>query len=143
MRHFILYLFTLSLLSVQSAWAEPRAVERGTELRPTLLNTIRPFAEQNLGAPVEFVVKELTVDGDVALGRLSAQRPGGGRIVIEETPMVVEYGENPAFIDGPEVEVFFVRNGGVWEVYEYAIGATDVWWIGFECDKFGTLLPGC
>jgi hypothetical protein len=57
--------------------------------------------------------------------------------------MVVEHGENPAFIDGPEVEVFFVRNGGAWKVYEYAIGATDVWWIAFECDKFGTLLPGC
>ena len=56
MRHFILYLFTLSLLSVQSAWAEPRAVERGTELRPTLLNPIRPMVEHNLGAPVEFVV---------------------------------------------------------------------------------------
>ena len=49
------------------AWQEPA---RGTPLRADLMDAIRPLLEWNLGAPVEIVVHQLRVEGD--LGFVSA-----------------------------------------------------------------------
>ncbi len=123
-----------------AAAAQPVEPPRGSELRAELLDTVRPLVEYDLGAPVEFMVWEMSVDGDLAFARMRAQRPGGGVIDMETTPMVARRHVPMDLIDGPRLEVFFARTEGHWYVYEYVIGSTDAWWWGFQCETFGTLL---
>ena len=42
-------------------WYEPK---RGAAERKMLMNALRPLAERELGAPVEFVIYDLRVSGD-------------------------------------------------------------------------------
>ncbi len=144
MRRTVLWV-VLSLLVITPASADPIEPARGSDLRADLLDTLRPLVEYHLDAPVEFVVAELQVDGDRAFGRLRAQRPGGVSIDIAQTSMVLRRGEDPGMIDGPRLEAFFERRGGRWQVIDYVIGSTDVWWYGYNCPDFGSLLRqwGC
>ncbi|OAN82488.1 hypothetical protein A8B78_08550 [Jannaschia sp. EhC01] len=117
----------------------------GSDLRRELLDTLRPLAAYDLGAPLVFRVLEISVDGDVAFARLIAQRPGGAEIDLSDTPMVAWRNVDPFEIDGPRFEAFFVRHNGHWQVVQYALGSSDAWWYGNRCDVFGTLLreQGC
>jgi len=145
MRLSSLVFITTLLASVGVASAEPATPPRGSDLRATLLDTVRPLAEYDLAAPVEFVVTELRAEGDRAFGRLIAQRPGGAPIDMGRTPMIARRGVPQNVIDGPRIEVFFHRIEGRWYVYEYGLGSTDVWWWGFECQHYGAFLRawGC
>ncbi len=128
-----------------SALADATEPPRGSQLRQDLLEAIRPHAEYDLWAPVEFRVIEMLADGDVAFARLMAQRPGGVEIDMARTAMVEWRYEDPGNFDGPRFEVFFIRRDGQWQVVQYALGATDAWWFGNRCDVFGSLLRqyGC
>ncbi|WJY20194.1 hypothetical protein QTA57_09840 [Fontisubflavum oceani] len=110
-----------------------------------LLDTLRPLVEYDLGAPVEFVVTSLQVDGDRAFARVAAQRPMGAPIDMETTPMVLRDGLPLDTIDGPRIEAFFYQSPARWEVVEFVIGATDVWWWAYDCKHYGGLLSewGC
>lgn len=125
--------------------AAPYEPPRGSHLRAELLNAFRPLAAFDLGAPIEFRVLELSVDGDVAFARLMAQRPGGAEIDMAATPMVQWRHVDPFEVDGPRFEVFFVQEHGHWQAVEYGLGSSDVWWWGYRCDVFGSLLQryGC
>ncbi|MDT8855273.1 hypothetical protein RNZ50_09650 [Paracoccaceae bacterium Fryx2] len=119
------------------AWTEPA---RGSADRAALMDALRPVAEQELGAPVEFVVRDLRLDGDVALMRLTAQRPGGGEIDLAETPMV-QRGRAPDTIDGPGVDALMRYADGFWQVAHWAIGPTDVWYADPAlCPDFAAVL---
>ena len=127
------------------AQATPVEPPQGSELRQELLETFRPLAIFDLGAPIEFRVLEIMVDGDIAFARLSAQRPGGAAIDMDATPMVEWRYVDPCEVDGPRFEAFFVLRDGYWQVVNYGLGSTDVWWSGYRCDVFGSLLQdyGC
>ena len=117
--------------------------ERGTNLRSELMNTARPYAESVFGAPVEFVVHDLLVQGDHAYAWLTAQRPGGVAIDLTRAPAAkdIMFGVN----DHTDINVFFERRGADWEVYDWAAFATDVWWQRKDiCAGWGDLLDyGC
>ncbi|MBL4918232.1 hypothetical protein [Szabonella alba] len=118
------------------AWTEPA---RGSAERRALMDAIRPHVEAALGAPVEFVVDALRVQGDVAFAGLSPQRPGGGRIDLSTTPMVLREGYYP---DNIEVQVLYRRMGGSWVMIQWAIGATDVWFSEPQlCEIWYPVLP--
>lgn len=121
--------------------AEPREPPPGSALRAALLDTIRPFAEYDLAPPVTFVVIEMLAEGDLAFARLTAQRPGGVPIDMAQTPMVTRRHHDPSMIDGPRFEVFFARTAGRWYVRDYALGATDAWWFGYDCATYARFLP--
>ena len=59
---------------------------RWTATRSALMDAIRHHVEWDLGQPIEFVVDELRVVGDVAYGSLSPQWPGGGAIDLYNMP---------------------------------------------------------
>ncbi len=117
--------------------------ERGTNLRSELMNTVRPYAESVFGAPVEFVVHDLLVQGDHAYAWLTAQRPGGGQIDLTRAPAAkdIMFGVN----DHTDINVFYERSGAGWKVYDWAAFATDVWWQRKDiCAGWGDLLDyGC
>lgn len=125
--------------------ASPFEPPRGSELRRELLDLFRPLAVYDLGAPLEFRVLEMQVDGDTGFARLMGQRPGGEAVDMTTTPMVEWRNADPGTFDGPRFEVFFLRQDDAWQVVSYGLGATDVWWWAFRCETFGTLLRdyGC
>ncbi|MCG6884837.1 MAG: hypothetical protein LJE62_13895 [Silicimonas sp.] len=120
------------------AWFEP---ERGTKLRSELMDAIRPQAEAELGAPVQFVVDTLRVDGNVGFAALEPQRPGGVRIRWEDTQMAAR-GEGKATYDGKTIHVLYAFDGAAWGVTVWTLGATDVWWANPQlCETYGPVTP--
>jgi hypothetical protein len=129
----------LCMATRAAAWEVP---ERGSALRSDLMDAARPHAEWMLGAPVEFVVTELRVSGDLALAMLVPQRPGGGRIDVLRTPMVARGEFDPELVDTPHMEVLYKRSGRTWVAVHWAIGATDVWFAWEPiCAEFRPVIP--
>ncbi len=114
-------------------WYEPA---RGTPERRALMDAIRPQAESLFGAPIEFVVGQLRVAGDIAFAAVQAQRPGGGRIDVRRTPGWAQ-GYFMEDADHTSGQALLRRRGGQWAVSDFAFGATDVWWAhGPLCTEF-------
>lgn len=115
---------------------------RGSVLRQDLLDAIRPIAEWQLGPPVEFVVWDLRVAGDVAFASLMAQRPGGGAIDMWATPMVRRQEYDASVGDGATMQALLQKSGRVWVAVNWAIGPTDVWYAWDEyCPLWAAVLP--
>lgn len=115
---------------------------RGSGLRADLMDALRPIAEWQLGAPVEFVVHDLRVAGTAAFASVLAQRPGGGEIDMRFTPMVRRGEYDPEVGDGPTMQALLIRSVPGWVPVTYAIGPTDVWWAWDEyCPLWGAVLP--
>jgi hypothetical protein len=116
-------------LVVPAAKAGAAGVEeigRGDPRRQAILDALRIPVSGELGAPIEFVVETLRVDGDFAFAQVSAQRPGGEAIDISRTPYAEAEAEG--MFDGPTVVALLRQSGGAWSVVTYAIGPTDVVW---------------
>jgi hypothetical protein len=132
----------LALLSPAAGaqdWVEP---ERGSELRTDLLSSIRPHIEWALGPPIEFVVWEMRVRGDIAFASLWAQRPGGGQIDLRDTPAARRGILDPDVGDGPGVQVLYIKSGRVWVALHYAINATERWYSDKPfCDVWASVIP--
>ncbi|MEM9757383.1 MAG: hypothetical protein AAF914_15380 [Pseudomonadota bacterium] len=106
-----------------------------------LLASITPVARAALGSPLEFRVIEMAVHHDRAFARLYATRPGGIEIDLGATPLLQDEGLSLDHVDGPRFAVFFVRRGSGWEIVTYDIGATDAWWLGYDCSNYGVFYP--
>lgn len=115
---------------------------RGTALRAALMDAARPHAEWDLGPPVEFVVDQLRVAGNVAFAALRPQRPGGGQIDLRMTPLVYRDGNDPQYMDGTHMEVLYQRTAAGWVAVAWQIGSTDVWYATPEiCARFRPVIP--
>ena len=132
-------LAALGLPCAALAWEEPA---RGTNLRADLMDAIRPHVAWDLGAPVEFVVWGLRVQGDAAFASLKAQRPGGADILMEETPAAQRGDLDPFAGDGATIQALLRREGRMWVAIHTAIGATDVWYDHPDfCPLWSGVLP--
>lgn len=120
-------------------WQQPA---RGSQLRADLLDALRPMVEWQLGAPVEFVVNDMRVQGEHAFAMLVAQRPGGAPIDMTHTPMALRDGYDPELSSGAQVEALWVKSGRQWVAVHHAVGATDVWY-SWEpiCAEFRDVIP--
>lgn len=123
-RTMVVGLLMLLAAPVAWAWEEP---ERGTATRKALMDALRPHAEWQLGAPVEFVVHDLRRAGDLAFAMVRAQRPGGGQIDIYATPAYRRGELEPEIQDGTELQALYRKVGATWVAVHWALGATDVW----------------
>ena len=119
--------FTVVAALAGAAWADWYEPARGSAERRALMDAIRPTAEKLFGKPVEFIVGELRVSGDVAFAEVVAQRPGGGQIDIHSTP---GWRANHFFEDADNLsgQALLQRKGGRWVARYETFGATDVWW---------------
>ena len=107
------------------AWETPA---RGTKTRSALMDAMRPHAEWMLGAPVQFVVYDLRVQGDLAFASVGPQRPGGADIDLRATPGARRGELDASFMDGVSMQALFRKSGETWVAVHWAIGATDVWY---------------
>lgn len=115
---------------------------RGAAERRAMMDALRPIAEWSLGAPVEFVIDDLRVAGRAGFAAVTPQRPGGGRIDIATTPMVLRDGEDPAYLDGIAMQALLQKQGQTWVVVHSGIGATDVWWADPRfCGQWAGVIP--
>ena len=122
-----------------AAWEEP---QRGTQTRADMMDAIRPHIEWALGAPVEFVIWDLRVDGNVGFASIMAQRPGGGVIDVARTPAARRQEIDPSVGDGATVQALLQKSGAVWVATHHAIGATDAWWFWDEfCPTWAPVIP--
>ena len=91
--------------------------------RKAVLDALRPAVETKLGPNVEFVVQVIRVEDGWAFVMADPQRKGGkaidGRRIC---------GEDFDKMDGWRVDAALQRRNGRWEVVDYGIGATDVWY---------------
>jgi hypothetical protein len=99
---------------------------RGTTERAELMNTIRPLVEVRVGPPVEFVIERLQVSGGWAFAIVAPQRPGGEAIDMARTV----YREQVDYMDGLQTYVLMHQAYGRWNVVDFAVGPTDVFWDG-------------
>jgi hypothetical protein len=116
--------------------------EQGSAERRDLLDALRPLAVWSFGAPIEFVVLDLRLAGDVAFASVEAQRPGGGAIDIALAPIVARDGEEPGLIDGPRLQALMQKSGDMWVPVQHSVGPTDVWysWPPY-CETWAAVLP--
>lgn len=97
---------------------------RGSTERAAILDAVRPEAAAYLGSSIEFVVRELRVSRDQAYALLGAQRPGGVKIDLKNTP----WGQGPYYsgpIDYAGIAALLQRSGGQWIVVEAIFSPTD------------------
>ncbi len=99
--------------------------KRGTEERTDVLNAIRPLIEARVGPPVEFVVDRLRIYQGWVFVVVNPQRPGG--IAIDTTDKNYRLSE---FQDGLHTYVLLKYAYKRWNIVDYAIGPTDVFWEG-------------
>jgi hypothetical protein len=120
-------IFPLLLLCATSAlaWETPA---RGSADRKGLMDALRPQAEKALGAPVEFVIEQARVAGNVAFVMASPQRPGGKEINLDATPMAQRGEYYPDMMDGGNIDALLQKSGKTWVAMQFTIGATDAWW---------------
>jgi hypothetical protein len=138
MMKLILPLFLL-LTSPAVAWETPT---RGSSDRKELMDAIRPQAEEALGAPVEFVVKEMRVSGNLAFVMVWPQRPDGGKIDLYTTPLALEDDYFPHFYEGSRIDALLEKSGDTWVAKKFVIGVMSDWWSdpGY-CSDFAAVIP--
>ena len=126
MRVFILLCVVLFGAPVAAQnWSEPA---RGTATRSALMDALRPHAEWLLGAPVQFVVRDLRVSGDVAFAAVLVQRPGGKAIELRSTPGFQRGEIEPDFFDGMSIQALYQKSGSTWVAVHWELVTTDVWY---------------
>ena len=118
-------------------WYEPAP---GTAERAALMAAIRPAAEEGLGAPVEFVVHQLRVSGNVAFAALEAQRPGGAPIDLYRTPGYLRGEFYLDIMDPTGVQALLTRHGDLWVADDVVMTATDVWYIEYCGTRFDPVI---
>ncbi|KZM47688.1 hypothetical protein OA90_24810 [Labrenzia sp. OB1] len=99
---------------------------RGTLERSELLNAVRPMLEARVGPPVEFVVDWMRSGNGWAFVQLSPQRPGGGVIDLSRTT----FASNAEYMDGLLTIALLRHQYGRWNLIDFAVGPTDVFWHG-------------
>lgn len=118
----------LGLLVAMSAYAQEwRTPPPGDATRAALMDALRPHAEWELGAPVEFIVDEIRVSGQFGFAMVRAQRPGGIGIDLYKTPGFARGTLDPESMDHTAIQALYRLSGSTWVAVHHALGATDVW----------------
>lgn len=128
-----------SQIAVAQTYSEPA---RGSETRRDILDAIRPQAQWSFAPPIEFVVGEIRVAGDVGFATVRAQRPGGTEIDIFTTPDALRGQLDPQAGNGATMEVLLQKSGRVWVGVHYGINSSEGWWYDpVYCPIWSTVLP--
>jgi hypothetical protein len=127
MRRIALLGATLALMVSTAGAQQVYEPPRGSPERRALMDAIRPLAESLFYPPVEFVISDLRVSGNVAFASVVAQRPGGGAIDVQSSP---GWRDGYFFPDSDPTagQALLQRSGNGWVMSFGLFGATDVWW---------------
>lgn len=113
---------------------------QGTPERKVILDAIRPAVEKDLRAKVIFKVSEIRVSDKWAF--LSAEPLDKSQ---KEIKCESVYDEDHCMMsDGLTITALLQKKSNTWLVYDYAIGATDAWWMSpSNCRLIPKEILGC
>ena len=138
----LVLIVALCLASVSAFAQSYHTPEQGSETRQDILDAIRPLAEWSYGAPVEFLVGDIRVSGNVAFVTVRAQRPGGEAIDIFKTPAALRHETDPQAGNGPTLEALLQKSGRAWVTVRYGINSSEGWWYDpIYCPIWAPVLP--
>jgi hypothetical protein len=121
------------------AQAAPTSVS-ATQERAAILNALRQNAQRDLGQPIRFVVKTLTIHEDVAFIAVMPERTNGRPIDVRQTPICRDGA--CAEWDGVHTEGLLYKSNGRWIVEHYSVGSTDLWYDNQAlCPRYSRVLP--
>lgn len=114
--------------SPSQAQEKPHSPATGSAERTAILDAARQPAVDELGKPVQFVVKQIDVLDGWAFLHARMQSPGGQTIDYADT----RYAEAAAHgHKSSSYAALLKRQGEIWKVLAYSVGPTDVAWIGW------------
>jgi hypothetical protein len=126
---------TLSL----GAQAAPTSVS-ATQERAAILNALRQNSQRDLGRPIRFVVKTMTVHENVAFIAVMPERANGRPIDVRQTPICRDGA--CAEWDGVHTEGLLYKSNRRWIVEHYSVGSTDLWYDNQAlCPRYSRVLP--
>lgn len=122
--------FAMTQANAQNA---PQTPPPGSQERAVLLDTARAPVQKELGKPVQFVVKRLSVLDGWAYLYATMQSPGGQPVSYVGTPFA-QAAEHGAKSD--DYLALLRLEDGKWQVRADAIGPTDVAWAAWP-EQYG------
>ena len=99
--------------------------QRGDPTRQALMDAARPVIAGDIGQNVLFVVDVLRTDGQWAYLQATPTQPTGLPLDWSTTRYAADW-QADAMSD--TVMVLFVKQNGTWQVVDYVVGPTDVYW---------------
>jgi hypothetical protein len=129
MRKLLSLLFASAIVMNSSQAQEtPHTPPTGSAERTAILEAARKPAVEDLGKPVEFVVKQIDVLDQWAFLHARMQSPGGQTIDYAGTKYAdaAQRGQKSA-----SYAALLQRSGNGWSVVAFSIGPTDVAWVGW------------
>lgn len=118
-----------TLLLTAPALAVPVTPKQGSQERNAVLDALRAPVQRALKKPVVFKVNHLKLQDGWAFMTGVPQRPGGKKLDYRGTAWQ-EAIRAGAFDDW--ICALLRKRRGKWQVVDYAIGATDVVWDGWD-----------
>jgi len=118
----------LGMSTPSQAQEKPHSPATGSAERVAILDAARKPVADELGKPVQFVVKQIDVQGSWAFLHARMQSPGGQTIDYADT----RYADAAAHgHKSSSYAALLQRQGESWSVLAYSVGPTDVAWIGW------------
>lgn len=97
------------------------------------MDAARQPVSRELGQRVIFVVDAVRTDGEWAYLQAVPHQPGGKPLNWNSTPFATIYNQD---MMSDIVMVLMRKTSGNWQVEDYVIGPTDVFWYGWV-EKYG------
>jgi hypothetical protein len=105
----------------------------GSPLRAELLDAARPIFEKETNGPIEFVVRQLNVQGDWAFGDVKLQRPAERAIDWRKTKFADDF--KNGYFDPAGSFFLLKREDGRWALVKHVVGPTDIAWDAWRIDR--------
>ncbi len=103
--------------------------EKGSAERAAILNALRVPVEKELKQKIQFSIQTIKTQGAWAFVNGEPQNATGGEPDYKNTTYQDAI-ENGAFDNN--FQALLKKTGGKWKVVTYAVGCTDVCWIGWD-----------
>ena len=103
--------------------------EKGSKERTAIVSALRVPVEKELRQKIQFSIQTIRMQGNWAFINGEPQSANGGKpdYAITKYADVIEEG----MFDN-NFQALLKKTGGKWKVVEFAIGCTDVCWLGWD-----------
>lgn len=123
----IIFVVALGVLSVSAQ--KTYTPEKGSKERSAILNALRLPIEKKLKQKVQFAIQNVNVQGNWAFINGEPQNMNGGQPDYTGTDYQEEFDEG--MFDN-NFQALLKKTNGKWKVITYAVGCTDVCYIGWD-----------
>ena len=121
--------FAVLILSCTAFSQSSYTPEKGSKERTAIVSALRVPVEKELRQKIQFSIQTIKVQGNWAFinGEPQSAKGGNPDYSITKYADVIEEG---AFDNN--FQALLKKSGGKWKVVEFAIGCTDVCWMGWD-----------